>query len=104
MPDITQRRSAQKRVTNRVREGVTIGVADRPFFKRNAYSAEHQLPTRGKSVQIISETYAMGAAWLFVRGLFHDYYGKKGSLVGYAGFLICENRPGIYLPGQINSL
>src|SRR5579875_740223 len=44
-PDIAQRCCAQKRVANRVREGVAVGVADWPFFKRNAHPAKHQLPT-----------------------------------------------------------
>ena len=55
LADITQCGSAQERVTNRMREGVSIGMAGRAAIEGNADAAQNQLATGRQTMDIVAE-------------------------------------------------
>jgi hypothetical protein len=48
--NIAQPRRPQERVADRVRQRVSIGMADRPFFERDLNAAKYQFPAGSKAV------------------------------------------------------
>ena len=54
--DIAETRRTQKRVTDSVRERVSIRMSDRPFFERDFYAAKNKLAASGEPVQVITNT------------------------------------------------
>src|ERR1700674_1721572 len=54
--DIPQSRGSEKRVTDSVRQNISIGVADGAFFERHFDASEDQPTAGGESMQIIPDT------------------------------------------------
>ena len=56
MPDIPQRRRAEKRVGNGVKQNVRVGVPQQTHVVRNIHTAHDELPTRYQTVNVVAVT------------------------------------------------
>ena len=54
--DITQRRGAQQRVADGVREGIAVRVPHRTFVEGNPHAAQNQPASRGKAVDVAASS------------------------------------------------